>query len=105
MEKSNILGNILIDKKSEQFYEIMKNENVRIETIVSNGQKSDKDFWYDQDENEFVMLVEGYAILEFEDKEIEMMKGDFLEIPKHCKHRVAMTSTTEPTIWLAVFYA
>ena len=104
MDKSNIFGNILADSKNEQFYEILKNEKVRIETIVSNGHKSEKDFWYDQDENEFVMLLEGHAIIEFEDKRVEMVKGDFIDIPKHVKHRVMFTSNTEPTIWLAVFY-
>ena len=105
MNKSNVFGSILDDKQNEQFYEILKNENVRIETIVSHGQISEEGFWYDQDENEFVMILEGYAILEFEDKRIEMAKGDFLEIPAHCRHRIALTSPTEPTIWLAVFYA
>ncbi len=104
MDKKNLFGNILIDKDNEQFYEILKSENVRIETIVSNGQKSEKDFWYDQDENEFVMLLEGSATLEFKDKKVEMIKGDYINIPKHCKHRVSQTSKTESTIWLAVFY-
>ena len=104
MDKSNIFGNILADSKSEQFYEILKRENVRIETIVSNGHKSEQYFWYDQEENEFVMLLEGHAIIEFEDRQVELHKGDFLDIPKHVKHRVVMTSALEPTIWLAVFY-
>ncbi len=104
MNKSNILSNILVDKKNEQFFDIFKNENIRIETIVSNGQKSKKDFWYEQDENEFVMIVQGDAILEFNDKEVKMSKGDYLIIEKHIRHRVKYTSQTQATIWLAVFY-
>lgn len=104
MEKENIYENILIDKSKEEFTDILKRDNIRIERIVSNGQSSKKDFWYCQDENEFVLLLEGNAILEFEDKTIELKKGDYLDIKAKIKHRVKYTSEEESTIWLAVFY-
>ncbi len=104
MKISNIFENIKIDKQNEQFFDLFKNENVRIEKIVSNGQSSPKDFWYEQKENEFILLLEGFAILEFEDEEVELRKGDFLNIPAFKKHLVKFTSQTEPTIWLALFY-
>jgi len=104
MNKLNIFDNLPIDKSSEQFTELSKKEDIRIERIVSNGQKSKKDFWYDQDENEFVMVLEGHAIIEFEDKEIVLHKGDYIDIKAHRKHRVKYTSEKESTIWLAVFY-
>ena len=53
----NIFKNIKIDKDNEQFFDLIKSEKVRIEKIVSNGQVSPKDFWYDQDENEFVIIL------------------------------------------------
>ena len=105
MKNLNLLENIPIDKNKEEFIEILKNENIRIERIVSNGQKSDDDFWYDQDENEFVLLLEGFAILEFEDKEVKLKKGDFFDIKANVKHRVKYTSKEQTTIWLAVFYS
>ncbi len=83
---------------------MIKNENLRIEKIVSNGQVSPKDFWYKQEENEFVFLLEGFAILEFEDKELELNKGDYINIPAFTRHRVKHTSEEQTTIWLAVFY-
>ena len=104
MDINSIFGNILSDKENKEFYDIFKNENVRIETIVSNGLTSQKDCWYDLDENQFVMIIEGHAILQFEDKEVEMFKGSYLNIPKNCKHRIKYISTDKPTIWLAVFY-
>ncbi len=104
MKIFNIFENIKIDKQKEQFFDLIKNDNVRIEKIVSNGQSSPKGFWYEQKENEFVLLLEGFAILEFEDEEVELEKGDFLNIPAFKKHRVKHTSQQEPTIWLAVFY-
>ncbi|WP_320033680.1 cupin domain-containing protein [Halarcobacter sp.] len=100
----NIYDDILIDKKNEQFIDLIKNENVRIEKIVSNGQCSPKDFWYSQDENEFVIILKGEAILEFENEKVPMLEGDYINIPSKRKHRVEYTLKDEPTIWLAVFY-
>ena len=104
MNTANIFDNIFIDKKNEQVFDILKKDNIRIEKIVSNGQKSEKDFWYEQEENEFIMVIDGDAIIEFEDKECELKKGDYLIIEKMIKHRVKYTDTNGPTIWLAVFY-
>ena len=100
----NIYENILINKENEEFIQILKNENIRVERIVSNGQTSKDNFWYEQEENEFVLLLEGDAILEFEDKELSLKKGDFINIEAKRKHRVKYTSKDKPTIWLAIFY-
>lgn len=101
---NNIFENIIIDKENEEFMDILKKPNIRIERIVSNGQVSKKDFWYIQEENEFVIVLEGEAILELVDKEIVLKKGDFYNIEKGIKHRVKYTSLKESTIWIAVFY-
>ncbi len=52
------------------------------------------------------MLVEGKACLLFEadGRRVELNPGDYLNIPKHMRHRVEWTSPDVPTIWLAVFY-
>ena len=104
IEKYNIFKEIPIDKREEKFFEIFKNENIKIEKIVSNGQKSPDNFWYEQEKSEYILLLSGYAILEFEDFEIELFKGDCLNIEAFKKHRVKFTSLDEPTIWFAVFY-
>ena len=104
MQKYNIFEQIIVDKSEEKFFEIFKNEKIKIEKIVSNGQISPENFWYEQEENEFVLLLEGFAILEFEDFEMELKKGDCLNIKAMQKHRVKFTSLNEPTIWFAVFY-
>ena len=104
----NIFDNIKVDKQNEQFFDLINSKNVRIEKIVSNGQKSEDNFWYDQDENEFVIVLQGSSILQIiqnsEEKEIALNKGDFYNIKAHEKHRVKYTSLNEPTIWLAIFY-
>ena len=75
---------------------------VRIERIVSTGQISN---WYDQDETEFVVLLEGNAIIEYEGgKAITISRGDTLLIKPHERHRVRYTSSEPPCVWLCVFY-
>ena len=103
MEKYNIFDKIIVDKE-ENFFEIFKNETIKIEKIVSNGQKSPENFWYEQEKSEFILLLEGFAILEFENREVELKKGDCINIKAMEKHRVKFTSLDEPTIWFAVFY-
>ena len=104
MEKYNIFEQIIVDKNEEKFFEIFKNETIKIEKIVSNGQISPENFWYEQEKSEFILLLEGFAILEFENREVELKKGDCINIKAKQKHRVKFTSLDEPTIWFAVFY-
>lgn len=84
---------------------LAETEHVRIERIVSTGQSSPGDFWYDQAESEWVSVLKGEATLRFESGETVSLKpGDHVLIPAHRKHRVERTSPVEPTIWLAVFF-
>lgn len=81
------------------------NRHVRIERIVSTGQVSPADFWYDQAEHEWVAVLRGAAELEFDDDErVSLTPGDALLIPAGKRHRVRWTATSEPTVWLAVFF-
>jgi len=90
---------------SEIFEDILKKDNIRIERILSSGQTSPETGWYDQEEHEFVLLLQGKAVIEFEDQEqIELNAGEYLNIPAHKKHRVAYTSKDPVCIWIAVFY-
>ena len=78
------------------------NGNVRIERIVSTGQASG---WYDQAKTEFVVLLDGNAIIEYwNNKSVAMSKGDTLLILPHERHRVSYTSSVPPCVWLCVFY-
>lgn len=82
---------------------LYETENTRIERIVSCGQSSPDGFWYDQNEDEWLTLLEGQAILRFEDKTLTLSRGDCLLIKAHEKHRVDFTSKGPPCIWLCVF--
>jgi cupin 2 domain-containing protein len=79
---------------------------IRIERIVSGGHASPEGFWYDQEQDEWVLLLRGAARLRFEGDEepVEMRPGDFVNIPAHRRHRVEWTTPDEPTVWLAAHY-
>jgi cupin 2 domain-containing protein len=84
---------------------LVQAQNVRIERIVSRGQASAPGFWYDQAEDEFVLLVDGEARLLLEgQREIGLRRGDWLVIPAHVRHRVTWTAPERDTVWLCVFY-
>ena len=83
---------------------LVQAKQLRFERIVSQGHASPEGFWYDQAENEFVLLVQGAARLRVEDDVVEMKLGDWINIPAHRKHRVEWTTPDEKTVWLAVFY-
>lgn len=78
----------------------------RLERIVSRGQATPDGEWYDQDANEWVVLLRGAAALRFEDEPEPRVlgPGDWLDIPAHRRHRVEWTAPDEPTIWLALHY-
>lgn len=81
---------------------LAESTSVRIERIVSCGQTTD---WYDQEQSEFVALLQGEARLQFEDgREITLSRGDTLVIEPHERHRVSFTSKEPPCVWLCVFY-
>jgi cupin 2 domain-containing protein len=85
---------------------ICSTDNVKIERIVSRGHASPEGFWYDQERNEFVLVVQGSAGLKFEKEDaiVVLKAGDYLNIGAHVKHRVEWTDSTCETIWLAVHY-
>lgn len=83
---------------------LLEAADVRIERIVSHGHASPEGFWYDQRQNEWVVLLTGAARLQFEDEVVEMLPGSFVNIPAHRKHRIDWTPPDEPTVWLAVHY-
>ncbi|WMC12066.1 cupin domain-containing protein [Oceanimonas pelagia] len=88
----------------ERFDELLSTPHVRIERIVSRGHTSPAEGWYDQHEDEWVLVLTGSGTLEFEHgRRQTLAPGDHLYIPAHQKHRVCHTAPDELTIWLAVF--
>ena len=87
----------------EKFEQIVSGKNIQIEHIVSTGQTTPSEQWYDQELDEWVILLQGEAELSYaDDTRIKLKAGDYLLIPAHKKHRVEYTSIEPACIWLAV---
>ncbi|MDY0042271.1 MAG: cupin domain-containing protein [Desulforhabdus sp.] len=106
-----VIKNIFTEMASEHFSDeliehLVMARGVRIERIVSNGHSSPEGFWYDQEQDEWVMVLKGSAGLLFEgsDEVLKLNSGDWIDIPAHKRHRVEWTDSGEKTIWLAVHY-
>jgi cupin 2 domain-containing protein len=83
---------------AEMITELLQHKNVTINRIVSNRLTNGS--WYDQDEDEWLVLVEGAALLLIDDEEKTLKAGDTLFIPAHQLHRVI--STSDNALWLTV---
>lgn len=87
----------------ESFEPLFSNPNVLIERIISTGQTTRPGEWYNQERDEWVVLLQGEAKLGYTDGSTKILaSGDWIFIPAHQKHRVEYTSTHPPCIWLAV---
>lgn len=102
----NLLRRIPTDLADELVSTLLSGTQFRVERIVSRGHVSPADFWYEQTEHEWVLLVSGRATLRFaaDDKIIELEPGDYLNIPCHRRHRVEWTTPDTDTVWLAIYY-
>jgi cupin 2 domain-containing protein len=90
---------------TEAFETLCKDEGIHFERIISNGQVTPADEWYQQKTNEFVILLKGKASIELpEGRIIHLGEGDHILIPKELKHRVIYTSKNPHCIWLAVHF-
>jgi len=100
---ANLFAGLPATADEELFNDLLKRPGVRIERIVSTGQASPPGYWYDQDWDEWVVLLTGSAGLVIEgDAEIVLNPGDYVFLPAHRRHRVAWTDANRPTVWLAV---
>lgn len=99
----NLFADLPHSSEQEEILTLHEEANLRVERIVSNGQASPAGFWYDQEEDEWVILLRGNATLGFEDGTIvELSAGDYLMIERHLKHRVEKASVD--ALWMAVHY-
>lgn len=106
LDSNNILADIPVKLPEELFTSLLQNEQLQIERIVSRGHASAKDEWYDQDYNEWLILLQGEAVLELSGQsELKTLQaGDYLLIPAHCKHRVEWTDPDRNSIWLTIHF-
>ena len=103
--QGNLLRKAMMPADGGELFEtLLADGDTRIERIVSHGQSSPPGFWYDQAQLEWVALLEGEALLRFEDEPQprRLIAGDWITIDARRRHRVEWTAPDRPTVWLAV---
>jgi cupin 2 domain-containing protein len=106
MRVANIYEGLAAGMAEETFEAILRQGELRLERIVSKGHATPAGEWYDQESDEWVLLLAGSAglLVEGEGKTIVLGPGDHLLLPAHCRHRVEWTDPATETVWLALHY-
>jgi cupin 2 domain-containing protein len=100
---SNLFAQTTSPTGEEVIQPLLDGKTFRLESIHSFGQSTPEGFWYDQADEEWVLLVRGSARLEFEGEGmLHLNSGDYLLIPAHCRHRVSEVS--HDAIWIALHH-
>lgn len=99
----NLFADIPAHADHELFKTLAETPHCKIERIVSYGQSSPEGFWYEQTQDEWVMVLQGEAVLDVSGEMVSLITGDHLFIQAGVRHRIVSTSASVPTIWLAVF--
>lgn len=93
----------ILTQDPEVFENILENKDFKIERIVTLKPYSKPREWYDQEKDEWVLLLQGEAELEFkQEKILQINAGDYIFIPAHKKHRINHSSQDQKCIWLAI---
>jgi cupin 2 domain-containing protein len=100
----NIFSDPLVNKSiPESFESLVITDDLLVERIVTGETFTTPGQWYDQDKDEWVVLMQGQAEMEFEDNEVlGLNRGDYIFIPAHKRHRVKAVSKSPNCIWLAI---
>lgn len=102
---NNIFEAIPTNISDEIFETLIDSKKVKIERIISKGHTSPDSGWYDQDKNEWLIVLKGEAVLLLADESsVSLKAGDYINITAHQKHKVEWTDPDTETIWLAIHY-
>ncbi len=105
MEPDNLFDSIPGNLDEERTDRLVQSEKVKIERIISKGHTSPASGWYDQEQDEWVVVLKGEAIISFENgREMNLTAGSYINIPAHTKHKVKWTHPKTETVWLAIHY-
>ena len=104
--KDNLFEHIPARLPDELMETLHHREGVRIERIVSRGHSTPEGQWYDQSWDEWVILLSGRAVLEFDQGRapVSLQPGDYVMLPAGLRHRVAFTEPEVDSVWLAVHF-
>ncbi len=105
MENGNLFDAIPAELPDERFEALLERPGLRLERILSRGHATAEGEWYDQERDEWVLLLQGEAglLIEGEERPRHLHAGDYLLLPAHRRHRVEWTSG-DGCIWLALHF-
>ncbi len=105
LQVENLFNHLPSATAEESFRTLANGRGVKIERIISQGHSSPSSGWYDQELDEWVIVLSGQGHIKIDDgRQYKLKAGDYLTIPAHTKHKVTWTSPKEPTIWIAVHF-
>jgi cupin 2 domain-containing protein len=106
MISGNLYENIPEGLEEEFFEIILERGSLKLERIVSHGQTTPDGQWYDQEWDEWVVVLRGRAEILFDDEEQPRVlePGHYVHIPAGRRHRVVWTDPEQDTIWLALHH-
>jgi len=97
--QKNIFKNLIEPKAGDEIFStLLEHKNIKIELINSNSVISGES--YQQEQDEWILLLEGEATLEVEGVAQLLKTGDYLFISAQTIHRVLFTD--KKTLWLAI---
>ena len=104
---ANVFADIPEQLPEELFETLLKNPLFKLERIVSRGHATAAGQWYNQSEDEWVLLLKGAAGLRMKERAdlVVLKPGDYIHLPAHCRHRVEWTDPDIETVWLALHYS
>jgi len=102
----NLFRELPATEATEAFETLLERDHFRLERIVSAGHATPAGEWYDEADEEWVVLLAGSARLRFEDESEArtLGPGDWVLIAPHRRHRVEWTDPGRPTVWLALHH-
>ena len=100
----NLFAGLPDSAPDEVVDDLLAGRDFVLKRVVSTGQATPPGQWYDQAEDEWVVLLSGAAglLIEGEPQPRVLAPGDWLLLPARCRHRVEWTAPDRPTVWLAL---
>lgn len=101
---TNLFDDLPASLPAERTDVLLSAPGVRVERIVSTGHVTSSGHWYDQDTDEWVVVLRGRARLRIDGEADvrDLRPGDHILLRAHVRHRVEWTDDAAPTVWLAV---
>ncbi|HIV73250.1 MAG TPA: cupin domain-containing protein [Candidatus Aquabacterium excrementipullorum] len=98
LRTGNLWANALPPPEGERFDTLLAHGALVVERIVSSSRIASAP--YVQTQDEWVVLLQGQAVLDVAGQSVALAAGDHLFLPAHTPHTVL--SVSEGALWLAV---